>query len=118
MTSSIISNLSVWASIEALRAFTYTSAHTGFMSRRREWFKAYGTAYMALWWVPADHRPTIEEAKERLAALDRNGPTPFAFTFRAPFEPAIGLSSIFVESCSRSPDRRLASRQGDDERLH
>ena len=42
---------------------------------------------MALWWVQAGHRPTIEEAKERLAALDRDGPTPFAFTFREPFEP-------------------------------
>ena len=113
----IISNLSVWASIEALRAFTYTSAHTGFMSRRREWFKAYGTAYMALWWVPADHRPTIEEAKERLAALDRNGPTPFAFTFRAPFEPPSGLSRIFggvvpFETGITPPPR---VRQGDDD---
>ena len=83
----IISNMSVWDSIEALRAFTYTSAHTGVLRRRREWFDAYESAYMALWWVPAGHRPTIEEAKERLAALDRDGPTPFAFTFRQPFEP-------------------------------
>lgn len=83
----IISNLSVWGSIEALRAFTYTSIHTGVMSRRREWFEKYVTAYMALWWVPAGHRPTIDEAKERLALLDRLGPTPDAFTFRAPFEP-------------------------------
>ena len=81
----IISNMSVWASIEALRSFTYTSAHTGVMRRRREWFEAYETAYMALWWVPAGHRPTIEEAKERLAALDRDGPTPYAFTFRTSF---------------------------------
>ena len=83
----IISNMSVWASIEALRAFTYTSAHTGVMRRRRDWFEAYETAYMALWWVPAGHRPTIEEANERLAALDRDGPTPFAFTFRQAFQP-------------------------------
>jgi len=55
------------------------------MRRRREWFEAYETAYMALWWVPAGHRPTIEEAKERLAALDRDGPTPYAFTFRTSF---------------------------------
>ncbi len=82
----IISNMSVWESIEALRAFTYTSAHTGVMSRRREWFEKYATAYMALWWVPAGHRPTIDEAKERLALLDRLGPTVDAFTFRVPFE--------------------------------
>ncbi len=85
----IISNMSVWASIEALRAFTYTSDHTGVMSRRREWFEKYETAYMALWWVPTGHRPTIEEAKERLALLDRLGPTADAFTFRVPFDPPI-----------------------------
>lgn len=82
----IISNMSVWESLEALRAFTYTSAHTSVMSRRREWFEKYATAYMALWWVPAGHRPTIDEAKERLTLLDRLGPTVDAFTFRAPFE--------------------------------
>ena len=83
----VISNMSVWTSIEALRAFTYTSAHTGVMRRRREWFEVYETAYMALWWVPTGHRPTIGEAKERLVVLERDGPTPFAFTFRAPFDP-------------------------------
>jgi len=83
----IISNMSVWASIEALRAFTYSSAHTSIMSRRREWFSKYVTAYMALWWVPAGHRPTIEEAKGRLDLLDHLGPTSEAFTFRVPFQP-------------------------------
>jgi hypothetical protein len=82
----IISNMSVWESIEALRAFTYTSAHNGFMSRRREWFEKYVTAYLALWWIRAGHRPTIEEAKERLDLLDRLGPTADAFTFRTPFD--------------------------------
>ena len=81
----IISNMSVWESIESLRAFTYTSAHTAIMSRRREWFGKYVTAHMALWWVPAGHRPTIVEAKQRLALLDRDGPTVDAFTFRTPF---------------------------------
>jgi len=83
----IIVNMSVTDSIECLRAFTYTSAHTAVMSRRREWFEKYATAYMAPWWIPADHRPTIEEAKERLALLDRLRPTQDAFTFRAPFAP-------------------------------
>jgi hypothetical protein len=86
----IISNMSVWESIETLRAYVYTSAHTGVLRRRREWFGVYETAYMALWWIPAGHRPTIEEAKERLAVLDRLGPTHKAFTFRAPFDPPAG----------------------------
>ena len=42
---------------------------------------------MALWWVPAGHRPTIDEAIARLEHLRRHGPTPEAFTFRTRFAP-------------------------------
>jgi hypothetical protein len=41
--------------------------------------------YMVLWWVPAGHRPTIDEAKAKLVLLEAQGPTPEAFTFKAPF---------------------------------
>ena len=40
-----------------------------------------------MWWVPAGHRPSIDEAKQRLAALAGKGPTPFAFTFKQVFPP-------------------------------
>jgi hypothetical protein len=43
--------------------------------------------YLALWWVPADHQPSVAEARERLEHLQRHGPTPYAFTFREPFGP-------------------------------
>ncbi len=43
-----------------------------------------------LWWVPAGHRPTLDEARERLDRLDKDGPTPYAFTMRAPFPPDPG----------------------------
>ncbi len=78
-------NMSVWASLEALAAFVYRTDHRVFMRRRREWFEAPSEAYMALWWVPAGHRPTPAEGRERLEALRRDGPTPFAFSFRQPF---------------------------------
>jgi len=77
-------NMSVWDSIEALRAFVYTSGHTSVMRNRKRWFDRLET-YLVLWWVPAGHLPTIEEAKERLEHLERCGPTPYAFTFRASF---------------------------------
>ena len=78
-------NMSVWESLEALAAFVYRSEHRDFMRRRREWFEAPEAAYMALWWVPAGHRPTPAEGRARLEALRRDGPTPFAFSFREPF---------------------------------
>lgn len=83
----IIPNMSVWESIESLGDYVYRSDHTAFLRRRREWFEKYGTAYVALWWVPAGHIPTLDEAFERLEVIGRDGPTPFAFTFRRPFAP-------------------------------
>jgi hypothetical protein len=80
----IIVNLSVWESIEALAGFVYRSDHAGVMRRRREWFEPMAV-YVTLWWVEAGHVPTVAEAKERLEHLEAHGPTPFAFTFRAPF---------------------------------
>lgn len=77
-------NMSVWESIEALRAFVYTSGHTSVMRNRKRWFEKLET-YLVLWWVRAGHEPTIEEAKERLEHLTRRGPTLYAFTFRASF---------------------------------
>ena len=58
------------------------SAHAGVMRRRREWFERFERIYVALWWVPAGHRPSVAEAVERLAHLERHGPTPFSFSFR------------------------------------
>lgn len=78
-------NMSVWESIDALAAFVYRNMdHRGVMRRRREWFEEM-KVYMALWWVPAGTLPTIEDAKTRLALLERLGPTAEAFTFRQPF---------------------------------
>jgi hypothetical protein len=83
----IIVNMSVWESIDALRAFVYGGIHVGVMRRRREWFERFPTSYLALWWVPAGVVPTVEDAKPRLRSLDAHGPTPYAFTFRQTFAP-------------------------------
>ena len=80
-------NMSVWESIEALGDYVYRSDHTAFLRRRREWFERYGTAYLVLWWVPAGHIPSIDEALARLDELERNGPTEKAFTFARRFAP-------------------------------
>lgn len=81
---SVIVNMSVWESLKALRGFTYRSGHTEFLKRRREWFERLDV-FMALWWVPAGHGPTVQEARERLEHLQKHGPTPHAFTFAQPF---------------------------------
>lgn len=95
-------NMSVWSSLETLRAFVYTTAHVQILRQRRAWFEQLARAHMVLWWVPAGHIPTIEEALARLDRLRTDGPTPAAFTFRAPFEPQSGgpgASLVDAEFC-------------------
>jgi hypothetical protein len=82
----LIVNLSVWESLEALRAFVYSDpAHLAVMRRRREWFEKLAQAFVVLWWVPAGHLPGVREAEQRLELLRAHGPTPEAFTFRRHF---------------------------------
>ena len=90
----ILFNMSVWESVDALRAYVYRGAHADAMKQRREWFEAFDRVYLALWWVPAGHVPGIEEAKERLAHLEAHGPTPVAFTFKQIFEPPALLQAV------------------------
>src|SRR5690348_7388428 len=83
----ILLNMSVWESVDALREYVYRGPHADVMRQRREWFELFAGVYLALWWVPAGHRPGIDEAKKRLAHLEAHGPTQFAFTFKQLFPP-------------------------------
>jgi hypothetical protein len=78
-------NMSVWTDMEALANFVYRNdGHREIMRRRKEWFERM-EFHLALWWVPAGHRPTIAEGKERLESLSRVGPSAHAFVFSRPF---------------------------------
>ena len=77
-------NMSVWTDPQALGAFVYRSDHIGIMRRRAEWFEKL-ELFMALWWVPAGHIPSVAEGMGRIETLRRLGPTAEAFTFRNPF---------------------------------
>ena len=93
----MIVNLTMWESVEALSDFAYRSDHKDVMRRRREWFEKMEEAYLTLWWVPAGHIPTIEEAEERLLHLRANGPTPHAFTFRERFPAPLEIGETELE---------------------
>ena len=84
----VLANISTWRSLEDLRRFVYEGVHGSALARRNEWFeKSRGAAYV-LWWTQAGHRPNWMEAKQRLDELEARGPTPNAFTFGTPFDPA------------------------------
>lgn len=96
-------NMSVWRDADSLRRFVYRSAHADILKRRREWFERMSEAIMVLWWVPRGHRPSVEEAIERLTLLRAQGATPEAFTFRQTFPPpdapASELPGGFEDEC-------------------
>ena len=89
-------NLTVWRDAEALFEFVYRSAHTPVMAKRRDYFERLDGAYQALWWIEAGRLPTVEEGLAKLWLLDRFGPSPQAFTFKARF-PAPGLGGPPVD---------------------
>lgn len=74
-----VANLTVWESVEALEAFVWNTIHRQFYERRQEWFEVLGEQHFVMWWVPAGHRPTLDEALERLAHLKTAGESDHAF---------------------------------------
>ena len=100
---SVIANMSVWDSVEALHNYSYKTAHAQIMSRRKEWFERMTNAYTVLWWVPEGHRPTLGEAQLKLELLEAEGPNPEAFTFKTcfpkPSERAIMQVLSFDDEC-------------------
>ena len=74
----VIVNLTVWQSLDALKAFAYHGIHRDFFRRRAEWFVP-GSTRTALWWVPAASLPTTDDAKRRLEFIEVFGASPYAF---------------------------------------
>jgi hypothetical protein len=83
----ILINMSVWETVEELKHYVYRTAHAELLRQRENWFEKFSAVYLALWWVPSNHIPGIDEAKKRLAYLDAHGPSQFAFTFKSLFPP-------------------------------
>lgn len=84
----LIVNMSVWQTLESLRAFVYRSGpHLDLLRRRREFFRPLDEEIQVLWWVPEGHIPDLDEAFARLELLRQRGPGPDAFTFRSPYPP-------------------------------
>lgn len=74
-----ISNLTVWEDVASLEAFVWKTVHNQFYDRRHEWFEMMEAMHFVMWWVPAGHRPTLEEGLARLEMLRAKGPSPDAF---------------------------------------
>ena len=88
-------NMSVWENVETLKDYVFRTAHAQLFRQQDEWMESLDRAHLALWWIPAGHRPTIAESAERLRSVQERGATEFAFTFRQPFpQPASDSRSL------------------------
>jgi heme-degrading monooxygenase HmoA len=82
---SMMVNLSVWESVEALRAFTYHSHHLEIFRQRAAWFEKLDRPSYCLWWVPSGRIPSVAEGRERLEHYQQHGPTEYSFWFQQLF---------------------------------
>ncbi len=82
----MIINISVWEDLESLKDFVYNTVHGHFVRNGRKWFEKIDIPQVAMWWVDANHTPTIDEAIERLKLVENNGPTPDAFNMKEVFD--------------------------------
>ncbi len=74
-----VSNLTVWEDAASLEQFVWGTVHKQFYERRAEWFEVLGEMHFVMWWVEPGHRPTLDEALERLDHLRTHGPSDHAF---------------------------------------
>lgn len=81
----MIVNMSVWESIDALKAFMFKTHHRDFMRRKKEWFQHSDVDTYVLWWIPQGYAPSLDEAISKLTLLRDNGESPSAFTFKRQF---------------------------------
>ncbi len=86
---SIMVNMSVWESLDALREYAYKSDHMKVFRDRAKWFVKMDKPHYCLWWIPVGHIPTVAEGRERLEHYQTHGATPYSFWFSQCFpEPA------------------------------
>ena len=78
----IIVNMSVWESLEALMNFVRSEGHLAIMKQRRDWFERPDQPYLVLWWIPENHLPSTDEAEERLDYMRQHGSSARAFSPR------------------------------------
>ncbi len=74
-----VPNLSVWEDVESLETFVWKTVHKQFYDRRHEWFQILTDQHFVMWWVPAGHRPSLDEALARLDHLREYGESDYAF---------------------------------------
>ena len=73
-------NMSVWETVDDLKAYVYRSEHVDLFRRRAEWFEA-DAKRVALWHVAHGEIPEVDDGVRRADFVERVGTSPYAFGF-------------------------------------
>jgi hypothetical protein len=82
----LLVNMSVWRDLDSLKNYVYKSVHVDLIRDRDAWFHKMKDMHQALWWVPANRIPSLEEGKEKLQHIQKHGVSEVAFSFAKPFD--------------------------------
>ena len=74
-----VTNLTVWETPAQLQTFVFDTLHARFLGRKAEWFESLVQMHFVMWWVEDGHRPSLEEALEKLAKREADGDSADAF---------------------------------------
>lgn len=74
-----VSNMTVWIDAASLGDFVWNTVHRQFYDRKAEWFEAMREMHFVMWWIPEGHKPTLDEALEKLAHRKAHGDSDIAF---------------------------------------
>lgn len=74
-----VANLTVWEDVSRLENFVFNTVHKKFYDRRAEWFEVMKDQHFVMWHVEEGHKPSLDEALERLAYKQEHGDSDHAF---------------------------------------
>ena len=74
-----VANLTVWEDVSSLENFVFNTVHKKFYDRRAEWFELMADQHFVMWHVEEGHKPSLDEALERLAYKQEHGDSDHAF---------------------------------------
>ena len=103
----ILVNLSVWQSVEHLKAYVYKSLHGDFFVRRRQWFEKWQGEHLGMWWIPAGHTPTVEEGKAKLEYLALHNNSAECFTVAKPYPPPTAAQELWLNPAETLSEQRV-----------
>ncbi|MBV7262651.1 DUF3291 domain-containing protein [Photobacterium sp. WH77] len=79
--------ISIWQDLESVFRFAYQgSLHKEALRMRKDWFGKQNWPIYVVWWIDEQHQPNWREACHRLEHLHDHGSTPYAFSFKTPFD--------------------------------